>query len=110
MEKYLQHRLHDFNTESANAYRNQWGTVLDFIDDNRISANGESMIPSQVFELQNRVKANDLRRTQSLLGTKTSNKANLLARSTRNQSQFDIVRNVQSQPDVDFIERDPSEY
>lgn len=46
MEKYLQDRLHDFNTESANAYRDQWGTVLDFIDDNRIAANGESMIPS----------------------------------------------------------------
>lgn len=51
MEKYLEDRLHDFNNTTANAYRDQWGTVLDFIEDNHITANGETMIPSEVFAL-----------------------------------------------------------
>jgi len=46
MEKYLQDRLLHFNKVSDNAYRDKWGTVLDFIDDNKILANGQSMIPS----------------------------------------------------------------
>ena len=51
MEKYLFERLHQFNQESDNVYRDHWGSILNFIDDKRTVVNGEPMEPDKAFKL-----------------------------------------------------------
>lgn len=56
MDKYLKERLLSFNDNTPNVYRDNWGSVLNFISDNRTVVNGEGFAPDQVFKLQMKVK------------------------------------------------------
>lgn len=52
MEKYLQEQLSRYNCASNNAYKLQWGTSLDFVNDNYTAMNGKVLTPAQVFSLK----------------------------------------------------------
>jgi len=45
MEKYLNERLHAYDDANPNEYRQCWGSVLDFIDDQNTTALGEEVDP-----------------------------------------------------------------
>ena len=49
MDKYLFERLHEFNADSENVYRDHWGSILNFIDDKRTVVNGEALRPEKAF-------------------------------------------------------------
>jgi hypothetical protein len=52
MEKYLFQQLFTFNNVSENKYRDQWGSILSFIEEKRTTINGEVLEPEKVFKLQ----------------------------------------------------------
>ena len=49
METYLNERLHKFNQETANAYRTNWGTVLEFQQGTKMNFLGTDLTPIDVF-------------------------------------------------------------
>jgi hypothetical protein len=55
MENYLQERLHEYNLTSENAYRDKWGSVLDFLDDEKMVMAGNKLTPADIFQEQIKV-------------------------------------------------------
>ena len=65
MEKYLQEQLSRYNCASNNAYKLQWGTSLDFVNDNYTAMNGKVLTPAQVFSLKLDEQALERKKLQS---------------------------------------------
>ena len=45
-------RLLDFNAESDNRYRDSWGSLLNYLNQDKIVINGEEISPDQIFKIQ----------------------------------------------------------
>jgi hypothetical protein len=51
MEKYLEEQLQVFTAQTKNDYRDNWGSVMHYIEDTA-TVLGEEIDPTKLFELQ----------------------------------------------------------
>ena len=52
MEKYLGERLLEFNEITDNQYREKWGSILSYLNNDVTCINGELFSPDEIFKLQ----------------------------------------------------------
>ena len=52
MDKYMGERLLKYNQESDNRYRDSWGSLLNYLHQDKIIINGEEISPDQIFKIQ----------------------------------------------------------
>ena len=51
MNKYMGHQLLKFNAESENHYRDCWGSLLNYLNQDSIMVNGERVSQDEIFKL-----------------------------------------------------------
>ena len=52
MEKYLKERLLKANESNVNGYKDNWGTIADYLSAEDFHLNGETLSQADIFRLQ----------------------------------------------------------